>query len=66
MLLSNCDVCGKIFDEDHEEMTFCNHCIQYKCSNCSNKHHKNLTELLYVYQINRKITKLCYTLHEQI
>ena len=66
MLLSNCDVCGKIFDEDHEEMTFCNHCSQYKCSNCSKKHHNNLTELLYIYQINRKITKLCYTLHEQI
>ena len=56
MLLSNCDVCGKEFDEDHEEMTFCNHCSQFKCSKCSKKYHNNLTELLYVYQMYRTMT----------
>jgi len=46
-------------------MTFCNHCSMFKCSKCSKRYHNNLTELLYVYQINRKLNKLCHEIYSK-
>ena len=59
MLLSTCDKCRQSFNEDTDEMIYCDKCDDYLCSGCYINHHNNLNQLLYVYSVNIYINKYC-------
>ena len=59
MLLSTCDKCRQIFNEDTDEMIYCDKCDDYLCPMCYKDHHNNIQQLIFVYGVDINVNKFC-------
>ena len=61
MSLSRCDKCRQEFDEDMDEMIYCDKCDDYLCTACYKDHHNNINQLIFVYVVGINVNKYCKT-----